>query len=113
MPRPTLFPIKKLIGFPRETIAALDKWRRKQEDMPSRSEAIRRLVKWGLASAQPVRPHDKKAASKASKMAGHVIDRLGNQSATDDQRESRKRRLLKGPKEFRDIRSNRPKAKGR
>ena len=50
---------------------------------------------------------------KASKMAGREIDRLGDLSATDDQRESRKRQLLKGPKEFRDIRSNRLKAKER
>jgi hypothetical protein len=46
-------------------------------------------------------------------MAAHVIDRLLDQSATVDERESRKRKLIKGPKEFRDIRSNRSTAKGR
>jgi len=30
--------------------AAIDKWRAKQSDLPSRSEAIRRLVKLGLKS---------------------------------------------------------------
>jgi hypothetical protein len=44
-------------------------------------------------------------------MAGEEIDRLSQQSATPEEREIRKRRLLKGPKEFRDIRG-RPKAKG-
>jgi hypothetical protein len=29
-------------------VAAIDAWRRKQEDLPSRSEAIRRLVEIGL-----------------------------------------------------------------
>ena len=29
-------------------VAAIDAWRRKQDDLPSRSEAIRRLVEWGL-----------------------------------------------------------------
>jgi hypothetical protein len=29
-------------------VAAIDAWRRKQEDLPSRSEAIRRLVELGL-----------------------------------------------------------------
>jgi hypothetical protein len=29
-------------------VAAIDGWRRKQEDLPSRSEAIRRLVELGL-----------------------------------------------------------------
>ena len=29
---------------------AIDTWRKKQDDLPSRSEAIRRLVKLGLES---------------------------------------------------------------
>ena len=29
-------------------VAAIDAWRRKQEDLPSRSEAIRRFVELGL-----------------------------------------------------------------
>ena len=29
-------------------VAAIDAWRRKQDDLPSRSEAIRRLVELGL-----------------------------------------------------------------
>jgi hypothetical protein len=29
-------------------VAAIDEWRRKQSDLPSRSEAIRRLVDLGL-----------------------------------------------------------------
>ena len=31
-----------------EFIAAIDEWRRKQSDLPTRSEAIRRLVEIGL-----------------------------------------------------------------
>jgi hypothetical protein len=50
------------------------------------------------------RPPSKKASVKAAEMAGNEIDRLGDRSATDEQRASRKRRLLKGPKEFRNIR---------
>jgi len=37
-------------------------------------------------------------------MASQQIDKLGDLSATVEERQSRKRRLLKGPKEFRDIR---------
>ncbi len=44
MPRPLQFPTKVLIGFDDEMISALDAWRREQEDLPSRSEAVRRLV---------------------------------------------------------------------
>ena len=46
-------------------------------------------------------------AAKASEMAGREIDLLGDPSATDEERQFRKRRLTKGPEEFRDIRSNR------
>jgi hypothetical protein len=33
-------------------VAAIDEWRRKQPDLPSRSEAIRRLVELGLKGKQ-------------------------------------------------------------
>jgi len=112
MPRPELYPVKKVVGFDQAMIDAIEKWRAKQKPIPNVSEAIRGLVELGLASTQPTRPFGKKAAYKASKLAGREIDRLGDQSATDDERESRKRRLLKGPKEFRDIRGDHPKPKG-
>jgi hypothetical protein len=43
-------------------------------------------------------------AAKASAMAPQAIDRLGDPLVTDEERRLRKRRLIKGPKEFRDIR---------
>ena len=52
-----------------------------------------------------------KGAAKAREMAGQALDRLIDASATDEQRQTRKRRLLKGPKEFRDIRDKRAKRK--
>lgn len=53
-----------------------------------------------------------KKAAKASEMAAQEIDRLIDPSAPDEERQRRKRRLLKGPKEFRDVRDgNRPKLK--
>jgi hypothetical protein len=52
-----------------------------------------------------------KAASKASDMAGHQIDKLGDPSATPEERHQRKRRLLKGPGEFRDMRADVRKSK--
>ena len=44
--------------------------------------------------------------AKAAMMAGREIDRLGDQTATREERARRKRRLIKGPREFRDIRKN-------
>jgi hypothetical protein len=43
-------------------------------------------------------------------MASEEIDRLGDLSLTDEERQLRKRRLIRGPKEFLDLRRNRPKA---
>ncbi len=48
-----------------------------------------------------VRP---KRATQAREMAGRELDRLIDPATTDEEKQSRKRRLLKGPKEFRDIR---------
>jgi hypothetical protein len=47
-----------------------------------------------------------KKASKASEMAAQEIDRLIDPSAPDEEQQRRKRRLLKGPKEFRDVRDS-------
>jgi hypothetical protein len=61
-------------------------------------------------SAQQAGARPKRAA-KAREMAGQTLDRLIAPSATDEERQSRKRRLLKGPREFRDIRDKRAKPK--
>jgi hypothetical protein len=83
----------------------VDEWRRKQKDLPSRAEAIRRLVERGLANRPRARQLSKGAKRKAAKMAGREIDRLGDQTATREERARRKRQLIKGPREFRDIRN--------
>ena len=46
--------------------------------------------------------------TKAAEMAGEAIDQQADQSATAEERESRKRRLLKGPAEFRELRRDHP-----
>jgi hypothetical protein len=49
-----------------------------------------------------------KSAAKAAELAGKEIDRMTDQSASVEERAIRKRRLLKGPKEFREIREDHP-----
>jgi len=49
--------------------------------------------------------------STASEMAGSTIDQLGDKSASDEQQAKRKRRLLTGPSEFRDMRDDLPRRK--
>ena len=43
MPRPELYPVKKVIGFNREQLSAIDRWRRSQSPIPTVSDAIRQL----------------------------------------------------------------------
>jgi hypothetical protein len=78
----------------------------------TRSEAIRSLVELGLAGSRPIKERSPKAAAKATDMASQQIDALADSSATHEERQQRKRRLLKGPTEFRDIREDLPKPKG-
>ena len=72
----------------------------------SHSEAIRLLVELGLAASQPLRRRNLEAASKALELAAQQIDKLLEPSIPEEERHRRKRRLLKGPKEFRDIRGD-------
>jgi hypothetical protein len=44
------------------------------------------------------------AVAKAHDLADQEIDKVSDQSATVEERQDRKRRLLKGPGEFGDIR---------
>ena len=60
----------------------MDAWSARQSDQRGRSEAIRRLLELGLASARRTGTRTNKAA-KASELAGQEIDRLGDPSATD------------------------------
>ena len=95
-----------------ENLKVLDRWRRQQADHPGRPEALRRLVELALASAGPAPKRSKKAAAKAAELAGTMIDWLGDKSAPPEEQAKRKRRLIKGPSEFRGIRGDLPKSKG-
>ena len=85
-------------------------WAKKQDDSPALAPAIRRLVDLGLAVAPRQRgPH--KGAAKAKEMAGEQLDRMVDPATSPEERLTRKRRLLKGPSEFRDMRTDLPKQK--
>jgi hypothetical protein len=86
-------------------LMALDGWIKRQDDKPTRPEAIRRLLEKALGGAAAARPRAKGAARKATELAEREIDRvLVDKPVTGEERASRKRRLLSGPKEFRDMR---------
>ena len=98
------------VRLPDEMIRQVDAWA-KREDIASRSEAIRRLVHQSLTASQQPRRGSHKGASKASEWAGQEVDRVADQSLPAEEQERRKRRLTRGPKEFRAMRDDLAKPK--
>jgi hypothetical protein len=72
-------------------------------------EAIRRLVELGLTVKTRSVPSERQRAALAD-LAAKAIDSL-TVEAPDDEKASRKRRLIKGPEELREVRVDRPKGK--
>jgi hypothetical protein len=80
----------------------------------SRSEAIRRLVELGLTVKTPARPVNKPGRRlRAQELATKAIDKIIDPAAPPEERAQRRRRLTKGPTEFREDRVDQPKAKGK
>jgi hypothetical protein len=111
--RPKTTGIGTQIGtrWPWARLVAIDEWRSRQDGPPSRTEAIRRLVELGLSGSAPAKHTSRKAAAKASDMAAHQIDKLANPAMPEGERRARKRRIIKGPREFREMRGDQPKRK--
>ena len=94
--------------MPDELMDRIDVWSADQEDRPSRAEAIRRLVEMALAGKKnPPARYSEKVAAKARELASKAIDGLIDPSAPANEKAIRKRRLLKGPSVFRDVRVDR------
>jgi hypothetical protein len=89
----------------------LDAWIAGHGNPMSRPHAIRRLVEHALAGKGIGRAPNKEAAHKALKMAARELEPLGDKSLPAEEQARRKRVLIKGPKEFRDVRADQPKAK--
>jgi hypothetical protein len=77
--------------------AAADKWAAARG--MTRSAAIRKWIEEGLGKR---RRSSKASVAASEKMAANAIDRIGDQAANPDEREERKRRLLRGPVELRE-----------
>ena len=83
-------------------VEAIDKWA--DQNAVSRSEAIRRLVELGLARGKSAGPPSAKTAERLKQLAAKTIDHLLDSDAPTEEVANRKRRLLKGPEEFREVR---------
>ena len=98
-----------------DRITALDGWIAKQKEPElSRPEAIRRLVELGLKVKAPARPVSKPGRRlRAQELATKAIERIIDPAAPPEERAQRRRRLTKGPPEFREDRVDLPKVKGK
>jgi hypothetical protein len=92
-------------------LKSIDRWRRSQTDKPSRADAVRRIVEQAFVGKTAPGQSSKDAARKASHLAARAIEGLGDKSQPVAEQQRRKRRLIRGPNEFRDIRDDQPKIK--
>jgi hypothetical protein len=89
--------------MPATLISSVDKWAAERDI--SRSEAMRLLLEMALAGAKTRSPrYSEKTAAKARELAARAIDGLIDPAAPAGEKAVRKRRLLKGPSVFRDVR---------
>ena len=100
------------VRLPAVLTTAVDKWAEDHE--ANRSEAIRRLVELGLEVKTTTRPVSKSGRRlRARDLATMAIEKMIDPSAPPEERAHRRRRLTKGPTEFREDRVDLPKAKGK
>ena len=105
------------VRLPADLVTTIDAWAAEhiwagKHTVASRSEVVRRLVEMALAQS----PRAKTAgggvtAQQAAELAERQIDRIIDPTAPADERQARKRHILKGPREFRDIRRDRPRSR--
>jgi hypothetical protein len=80
------------------------KWAENQSDKPTLSEATRRLVELGLSVDKPQAETPSRISARAKRLAGRAINGLADEQASTGEQADRKRDLLSGPEEFRNVR---------
>jgi hypothetical protein len=97
--------------LPQPLIDQVEQW--SASNSVTRSEAVRRLVELGLKAKTAGKPVAKPGGRRlrAQELAAQAIDKMIDPSAPAEERDQRRRRLTKGPEEFREVRVDRPKAK--
>ena len=100
------------LRLPNDLVDQIDEWG--AERGMTRSASLRRWIENGVTerwkppklNAMVVKPTSRQNTSTGAAMAAETIDRHTDQSAAPEEQASRKRKLLKGPKEFREIRKD-------
>jgi hypothetical protein len=105
--------VTPLMGFRADPVirASIVKWAEKRPDIPSLSEAIRRLVELGLTFKETANSAQPDRSARAAELAAKAINEMIDPSAPPEEHAQRRRRLTKGPLEFRDDRVDLPKRK--
>ena len=113
--RPPVNAVAVLVRIPPAEVEPIDAWMAKQKEPMTRPEAIRRLVELGLMAQAPTKLIRRSTPNRlrAKELATKAIDKMIDPSAPLEERAERRRRLTKGPPEFRDDRVDLPKAKGK
>jgi len=119
--------------------ASIVRWAENQPDLPTLSEATRRLVELGLTVTTKAKPTGRRppaalvadlaaetidslppkpiakrgGRARAKELAREAIEKMVDPTASPEERDQRRRRLTKGPTEFRTARVDQPKAKGK
>jgi hypothetical protein len=96
-----------VVRMPAALIAEVDAWAATNDAI--RSEAVRRLVELGLTVKARPKQDSRARAERAKEMAAETINDLADPHASTEEKANRKRRLLKGPEEFRGVRVDRAK----
>ena len=101
-----------LMGFRADSVirASIIRWAEKQPDTPTLPEAIRRLVELGLTVRTKGKQPSAAPADRAKELATKTIEKMMDPSASPEDRAQRRRRLVKGPSEFREHRADQPRA---
>ena len=93
--------------------AEIRAWAKKQQEDPALATAIRRLVELGLkVKMEAKRARKPGRRLRAQELATQAIEKIIDPAAAPEERAQRRRRLTKGPPEFREDRVDLPKAKG-
>jgi hypothetical protein len=95
--------------IPEATVAAIDEWATRNDT--TRSDAIHRLVELGLAVGAKPKQAPVPRAVRAKELATKAIEKIIDPAAPPEERALRRRRLTKGPSEFREDRVDLPKPK--
>src|SRR5258707_4237692 len=88
-PAPTGKGVQVVVRLQPDPLRALDGWATKQNDHPTRAEAIRRLVELGLTVKIKARQPPAARADRAKELAANAIEKMIDPAASPEERTQR------------------------